>query len=54
MTSHARDSARDEQQTGIAVIRLGREYGSANFHSLVELEGRLLGEQVVNEIEVFP
>ena len=44
MTSTARDSACDEQQTGIAIILLGREYGSADFQTLAELEEQLLGE----------
>ena len=36
------ESACDEQQTGIAIIPLGREYGSADLQTLAELEGHLL------------
>lgn len=44
MTTTARDLACDERETGITIIRLRCEYGSADCQTLAELEGHLLGE----------
>lgn len=43
MKSPTRESTRDEQQREIAIIPLGREYGSGDCQRLAEFEGRLLG-----------
>lgn len=49
MTSIDRELACDKHQRGITVIRLGREYGSADCHTLAQLE-----ECIEREIDDFP